>query len=492
MNKPNNMFESVSINFDGIKRKKLDFLNSLEIQISPPTNSNKFYFICKNKLLNDYDINSIFWDWWPKDSSYCFDLDVAKSLIIEKVDEWIHVFNINEQSQELTNYLKSKSAKNFSDLLENTIKEKEILKNEFILIKEKGYNLDIEIEKLNLEIEDIGRCKNFTDTSFIDKRLELVLNNMFIPFCINKQIDWEYDNLSKSLIVNLGLPSPDEIYKFKSAFYKDFARKPKELTFVAYKDKEKKELYSSVIYKIQLDLVYNLFLCDFKNELEVITINGWVNHLDKSIGNYVDKCITSLTVTKNEFQKLNIDHVDPNLCFKNLKGISSVNLIDLLPVSPLITINRSDNRFVQNKNVIHEVNEGMNLTEMDWEDFEHLVRELFEKEFSVNGGEVKITQASRDGGVDAIAFDPDPIRGGKIVIQAKRYNNVVGVSAVRDLYGTTLNEGANKGILVTTSNYGSDAFEFAKGKPITLLNGGHLLSLLEKHGYKAQIRLRVK
>ncbi len=71
------------------------------------------------------------------------------------------------------------------------------------------------------------------------------------------------------------------------------------------------------------------------------------------------------------------------------------------------------------------------------EDFENLIRELFEKVFSVNGGEVKITQASRDGGVDAIAFDPDPIRGGKIIIQAKRYTNTVGLSAVRDLYGPT-------------------------------------------------------
>jgi restriction system protein len=32
---------------------------------------------------------------------------------------------------------------------------------------------------------------------------------------------------------------------------------------------------------------------------------------------------------------------------------------------------------------------------------------------------------SRDGGVDAVAFEPDPIRGGKIVIQAKRYTNTV-------------------------------------------------------------------
>ena len=104
--------------------------------------------------------------------------------------------------------------------------------------------------------------------------------------------------------------------------------------------------------------------------------------------------------------------------------------------------------------------------------------------------EVKVTQASRDGGIDAVAFDPDPIRGGKIVIQAKRYTNTVGVSAVRDLYGTVMNEGANKGILVTTSDYGPDAYEFARGKPLTLLSGANLLHLLEKHGHKARIDLK--
>jgi restriction system protein len=127
---------------------------------------------------------------------------------------------------------------------------------------------------------------------------------------------------------------------------------------------------------------------------------------------------------------------------------------------------------------------------MDWEDFEHLVREVFEQEFSKNGGEVKITRASRDGGVDAVAFAPDPIRGGKIVIQAKRYTATVGVSAVRDLYGTVMNEGANKGILVTTADYGPDALEFAKGKPLALLNGGNLLHLLERHGHRARIDIR--
>jgi len=76
------------------------------------------------------------------------------------------------------------------------------------------------------------------------------------------------------------------------------------------------------------------------------------------------------------------------------------------------------------------------------------------------------------------------------VIQAKRYTNTVGVSAVRDLYGTVMNEGANKGVLVTTSDYGPDAYAFAAGKPLVLINGANLLHLLEKHGHRARIDLR--
>ena len=75
------------------------------------------------------------------------------------------------------------------------------------------------------------------------------------------------------------------------------------------------------------------------------------------------------------------------------------------------------------------------------------------------------------------------------MIQAKRYTNVVGVAAVRDLYGTVMNEGAMKGILVTTSSYGPDAYKFASDKPLTLLDGGHLLHILERHGHRAKIDL---
>src|SRR3974377_1355590 len=107
--------------------------------------------------------------------------------------------------------------------------------------------------------------------------------------------------------------------------------------------------------------------------------------------------------------------------------------------------------------------------------------------FTRMGLETKLTRTSRDGGVDAVAFDTRPILGGKVVIQAKRYRHTAGGSAVRDLYGTMINEGANKGILVTTSSYGPDAYDFCKDKPIELMGGSGLLFHLEQVGVKARI-----
>jgi restriction system protein len=155
----------------------------------------------------------------------------------------------------------------------------------------------------------------------------------------------------------------------------------------------------------------------------------------------------------------------------------------------MMELSREDGRIIQARPVISGLDPGTNLAAMDWQDFEHLIREVFEKEFAASGAEVRVTRASRDYGVDAIVFDPDAIRGGKYVIQAKRYTDSVGVDAVRDLYGTVTHEGANRGILVTTSSYGPESYEWSKDKPITLIDGPNLLSILRRHGHDYRIDL---
>ena len=210
---------------------------------------------------------------------------------------------------------------------------------------------------------------------------------------------------------------------------------------------------------------------------------------DKSTGKQKTICICSLQASKEEFKEIDLSNIIPEHCFKLLKGVGAAELNSITPIMPIRNIDKNDRRFIDAYEILSSINTGTNLAAMYWKDFENLIREVFEKEFLKFNGDVKITQSSRDGGVDVVAFDPDPIRGGKIIIQAKRYTNIVEVSAVRDLYGTIMNEGANSGILVTTSDYGADAYKFAKGKPINLLNGAQLLGLMKKHGYDCYINL---
>lgn len=316
---------------------------------------------------------------------------------------------------------------------------------------------------------------------------EMVLARSEYPDYFPRDADIEYLLETRTLIVDYALPAKEHLPTLREV---RFIQGKGELREVHLSDRERDSLYDDLVYQITLRVLHELFEADVAQALDAVVFNGLVTGLDKATGRQATACILSVQAKKEEFLKVELSRVDPKACFRALKGVGSTKLHSMTPVAPILQISREDRRFVNAYAVADGLDDRTNLASMDWEDFEHLIRELFAKEFSAGGGEVKITQASRDGGVDAVAFDPDPIRGGKIVIQAKRYTNAVGVSAVRDLYGTVLNEGATKGILVTTSDYGPDAYEFVKGKPLTLLSGANLLHLLEKHGHKAKIDLK--
>lgn len=316
---------------------------------------------------------------------------------------------------------------------------------------------------------------------------EIVLSRTDHPNLPSPDFELQFNPEAKALIIEYSLPSPEAMPRLKEIRY---IKTRDEFSELAYTDSEQSRLYDNVVYQICLRVLSDVFRADKSAIIAGVTFNGWVTSVDPAKGKEATVCIVSVTAQRGQFLEIDLARVDPKACFKSLKGVGSSKLHGVAAIAPLCTISREDSRFIQAHDVAETLAEGYNLATMDWEEFEQLIREVFEKEFSTNGGECKVTQASRDGGVDAIAFDPDPIRGGKIVIQAKRYTNTVGVAAVRDLYGTVMNEGANKGILVTTADYGPDAYHFAADKPLTLLNGANLLHLLEKHGHTVRIDLR--
>ena len=320
----------------------------------------------------------------------------------------------------------------------------------------------------------------------IVEHCDLVLSRSDYPDYFPQEFTLDYNAASKVLVVDYALPAPADVPTVKEVKYvvgrNDFVEQHLSQGQIS-------KVYDDLLYQIVLRTVHELLEADVIGAISTVVFNGFVTSIDRSSGKQVTACVLSLRTNREEFMAINLADVEPKACFKALKGVGSSRLHSLTAVAPIMQVRRDDGRFVTAHEVAHTLDESSNLAAMDWEEFEHLIREVFAAEFSSTGGEVKVTQASRDGGVDAIAFDPDPIRGGKIVIQAKRYSNTVAVAAVRDLYGTVMNEGANKGILVTTSDYGPDAYAFANGKPLVLLNGANLLHMLQKHGHRAHIDL---
>ena len=370
---------------------------------------------------------------------------------------------------------------------DETIKQKyETDLRDWKVNKEKFYqdqenkNQIIAQNKLDYENNDISTVRNLANI-ILDKSKNKYINNF------PKSFSTEFNLENKVLVVDFKLPTIESIPKLKEIKYN---QSKDEFTEIYISDSEIKALYDNFLYQIVLARIHELYRNDYKELIDPIVFNGWVDTVDRGTGKDITLCILSVQTSREEFMSFDLKKVDPKECFRKLKGVGSPRLHTITPIAPILKIEKTDKRFIDSYEVIGELDDSENLALMDWEDFEHLIREIFEKEFSTNGGEVKVTQSSRDGGVDAIAFDPDPIRGGKIVIQAKRYTNTVGVAAVRDLFGTVQHEGAIKGIIVTTSNYGADAYRFAKDKPLTLLNGANLLHLLEKHSRKAKIDLK--
>lgn len=320
----------------------------------------------------------------------------------------------------------------------------------------------------------------------IAEHAELVLNASEYPDWFKQDFELGYKQDDQILIVDYELPSPDHIPTLEQVTY---IKSRDEMKEKHLSDAKKRSVFDSICYQVALRTVHELFEADEQNHFNGIVFNGFVTAVDKATGIEGRTCILSLQTWKEEFLAINLALVDPKECFRKLKGVAASTLAHIVAVPPKIRLDFNDARFIEGREVSANLDDSVNLAAMDWEDFEHLIREVFSQRFSAKGGEVHVTQGSRDGGVDAIALDPDPIMGGKIVIQAKRYTNTVGVSAVRDLYGTLLNEGANRGILVTTSNFGPDAYKFAVDKPISLIDGSGLLSLLEEQGHNAIINL---
>ena len=302
------------------------------------------------------------------------------------------------------------------------------------------------------------------DLDAIVSYCSLVLGLSRYPDGFPQEYKFAYVPESRQAIVEYELPTAEVVPTVKAYRY---VKASYTIAESARPRSQIKALYASVVAQIAIRTLYELFRSDQGGHIDTVVFNGVVDTYDPGSGRRIRPCLVTVRVTRESFSELDLSRIEPLACLKYLSAGVSKSPTELLPVRPVLEFNMVDPRFVAETDALSQLDQRPNLMDLSFLEFEALIQNLFIK----MGLEARQTRPSRDGGVDCVAWDPRPIFGGKVVIQAKRYKNTVGVSAVRDLFGTLQNEGASKGILVTTSGYGQASFDFAKNKPIELIDG---------------------
>lgn len=112
------------------------------------------------------------------------------------------------------------------------------------------------------------------------------------------------------------------------------------------------------------------------------------------------------------------------------------------------------------------------LRAIGWQEFEALVGEAYRRKgyavtFCGGGG--------ADGVVDLVLRR----NGKKLLVQCKHWKTEnVGVKAIRELYGVVAAERAAGGIVISSGTFTEEAGNFARGKPMELLDGAALFKLI--------------
>ncbi len=128
---------------------------------------------------------------------------------------------------------------------------------------------------------------------------------------------------------------------------------------------------------------------------------------------------------------------------------------------------------------LHEAQGVAYFRNLSPDEFEELVAETYR----ALGYSANRVGKSGDHGIDVEVRTPS---GEYWVVQCKRYRDPVGERTVRELYGTLMSEGADRGILVTSADITPPAATWARGKPIDLIDGTSLLRLVDRARRRAE------
>ena len=336
------------------------------------------------------------------------------------------------------------------------------------------------IAAYNAEVDRFAAAVAGKDPSSVVEYFAMVLGNSVYPDHFPQHFRLAYLRKQRHLLIEYRLPPVVVIPVVKEYRYD---RVRDDLVAIPRDEAEIRRRFTEVIAMVALRTIHEVVEADRGALVSRILFNGIVDTVDRRTGRTVRPCLVSVRTDRETFAAIKLRRVDPIACLKHLQAALSTRPDDLAGVTPLLDFDaEADADFTEEFNVLADIDERPNLATLSDDDYEQLLTDLFGNMGLVMGPATRTVNGAR-----WLATDPRPIFGGKVVVYATR-GIPAGAAAAHALAGAVAAAGATKGIIVATAGFDADAHEAVAGRPLELIDGPALLSLLSDH---SRIKARI-
>jgi len=171
-----------------------------------------------------------------------------------------------------------------------------------------------------------------------------------------QQVKVAYVTNSRQVVVEYELPPIGVVPKAKSYRY---VKKTDDVKETARPASQIKALYAGLIAQLTLLCLAKIFEADTARHIDVAVFNGVVDTRDPRSGRPIRPCLITVRVTRDVFEELDLNHVDPAACLKYLSAGVSTSPTELVPVRPVLEFSMVDPRFVAETDAVSSLDDHL-------------------------------------------------------------------------------------------------------------------------------------
>jgi len=334
---------------------------------------------------------------------------------------------------------------------------------------DRGAARDAEAKAHNDGLDQFASVLDGGDPAAVAGFFGLVLCGSVYPIDFPQHFRLVYLPELSELVVEVTLPGVEVI---PTASELQYVEECDEVVVSPRGAEQVESMYASVVAQVILRTLHELFHSDSRGWLETVTLNGMAT----KIGTRHDRgvCLVSVRTSQGRFAGLNLTRDDPR---ENLAELGPVVLYSFQRQEPIRDLSEVDPAHVVETDVLTELDNRLDVVDLSAGQFEHLIHGLLPK----MGLQIKHIRSREDGVVDCLVFDPRPVLGGDVVVHAAQQTESLGVWTAQRLHRAVMDAGASKGILITTAGIDSASHSYASGKPLEIIDGTGILTLIAQH-----------